>query len=235
MALLELDGIEFTWRGETSPVLAVDSLAVDAGERVFLHGPSGSGKSTLLNLVAGFLLPQHGSVSIDGTVVNRLSGRARDRFRGDRLGIVFQQFNLLPFMDVLANVTLPCRFSRKRRRVAEQHSGTVDADATRLLAAMGLDVAALQQHATMQLSVGQQQRVAVARALIGAPALLLADEPTSALDSDTRDAFLQLLFDRLQETPRSALVFVSHDLSLADRFDRTVSLSSISTRAAGQP
>lgn len=227
MALLDLDGVVFTWPGEASPVLHVDTLSVQAGERVFLHGPSGSGKSTLLNLVAGFLQPQQGTVSIDGTVVNRLSGHARDRFRGDHLGIVFQQFNLLPFLDVLGNVTLPCRFSRQRRLVAARTSGTPEAEASRLLEAMGLDPGALQRQSTMRLSVGQQQRVAVARALIGAPTLLLADEPTSALDSDTRDAFLQVLFDSLRETPDSALVFVSHDLSLAGQFDRHISLAQI--------
>ncbi|NBB92076.1 MAG: ATP-binding cassette domain-containing protein [Gammaproteobacteria bacterium] len=224
--LLELRDLRFAWRRDHADVIALDAFSLKAGERVFLYGPSGSGKSTLLALIAGLARPDRGGIRFAGTQLEALRGPARDRFRADHVGVIFQQFNLLPWLDVLGNVILPCRFSRLRA----ERAGSVQQSARQLLAAMDLDQAMWSRKAG-DLSVGQQQRAAAARALIGAPELVLADEPTSALDSDRRDAFLGLLFEQVASAG-ATLLFVSHDTALADRFDRQVSLPEINL--AGQ-
>jgi putative ABC transport system ATP-binding protein len=210
--------------------LSLSSLQLQKGETVFLHGPSGSGKSTLLNLVAGTLAPQDGRLQVCGSDMAALSGAARDRLRANHLGIIFQQFNLLPFLGMADNVLLPCRFSARREQAATQRFGSPGKAATALLERLGLGDPALQSAPVAELSVGQQQRVAVARALIGAPDLVLADEPTSALDSDARDGFLKLLFAEC-EAAQSALLFVSHDLAMAPRFSQQASLSALASGA----
>ena len=144
---------------------------------------------------------------------------ARDRFRADHLGVIFQQFNLVPYLDALGNTLLPCRLSSRRRQAT---SPSPEAEAESLLAALGLAAADWHRPVT-QLSVGQQQRVAAARALIGAPALILADEPTSALDTVNRDRFLNLLLTQA-DLRGTSVVLVSHDPALSGPFDRAVSL-----------
>ncbi|AKS40410.1 ABC transporter ATP-binding protein [Wenzhouxiangella marina] len=218
MSLLELENLRFTWPGADRPVLIMNRLNIEAGQKVFLHGPSGTGKSTLLALIGGLVRPEQGRIELMGQDLVRLSGPKRDRMRADHLGVIFQQFNLLPWLDVLSNVTLPCRFSKARAGRA----GAVEQAARDLLQAMDLAPALCERKAG-QLSVGQQQRVAAARALIGRPELILADEPTSALDADRRSRFIDLLFEQASAAG-SALLFVSHDLALAERFDRQLSL-----------
>jgi putative ABC transport system ATP-binding protein len=198
---------------------------VGAGRTLFLYGPSGGGKSTLLGLLAGVLLPREGSVSLLGTRWAALSGARRDAFRADHVGYIFQQFNLLPYLSVLDNVLLPCRFSGLRRQRATAAAGSPQAAAARLLQRVGLSQALWARPAS-QLSVGQQQRVAAARALIGQPELVIADEPTSALDTALRDSFMGLLLQQCDDAG-STLVFVSHDDRLAALFDHSVSLPGI--------
>lgn len=229
-AALAIHGLEFAWPG-SDWALRLPELVLQPGDRLFLHGPSGTGKSTLLNLIAGTLTPRAGSIAVAGRAMQGLGGAARDRVRADHLGIVFQQFNLLPFLGLHDNVILPCRFSRRRAQAAVQRFGSVEAAATHLLGALGLGDPALQRRPVMQLSVGQQQRVAAARALIGQPALVLCDEPTSALDGRNRDQFIDLLFAECAEAG-SALLFVSHDLSLAARFPRQQGLADLAGVAA---
>jgi len=226
MALLELQDLRFAWPGQMQAVLDIDSLRIEGGERLFLRGPSGSGKSSLLALIGGLVQPQQGSLRCLGEELTRLSGPKRDRFRADHLGVIFQQFNLLPWLDVRANVLLPCRFSKRRA----QRAGPAADAAEALLRGMDLESELWTRRAD-QLSVGQQQRVAAARALIGQPELVLADEPTSALDTDRRDNFLDLLFAQCEEAG-SALLFVSHDQQLAERFDRQLDLASINRAGA---
>ncbi|OYW96557.1 MAG: methionine ABC transporter ATP-binding protein, partial [Pseudomonadales bacterium 32-61-5] len=175
---------------------------------------------------------QRGSVRLLGQELGTLSAGARDRFRVDHSGYIFQQFNLLPFLSVRENVSLPCRFSRLRSKRACQRHGSVSHAATQLLEHLGL-AASLHERRADTLSIGQQQRVAAARALIGQPELVIADEPTSALDADSREAFLQLLFAECRAAG-SSLLFVSHDQSLAPLFDRSLSLAELNraTRAA---
>jgi len=193
---------------------------------VFLRGASGSGKSTLLALLAGVLAPDHGRIVLLGHDLACLSGAARDRLRADHVGFIFQMFNLIPYLNVIENVVLPCGFSGRRRARAVARGGSVEEEARRLLGALDMADARLLSRPVTQLSVGQQQRVAAARALIGAPELVVADEPTSALDADRRDAFVELLF-RECRLAGSALVFVSHDAGLAPMFDRTIELATI--------
>ena len=230
-AVLSVQDLRFAWPGGPADVLDIASLEVAAGETVFVHGPSGCGKSTLLSLLAGVLLSQSGRVALLGTEWSDLHPTARDRYRVDHVGYIFQQFNLLPYLSVRDNVLLPCRFSTGRRDAASARGGSPEAEAERWLAAVGL-APALWRRTPGTLSVGQQQRVAAARALIGAPALVIADEPTSALDEDLRNAFVDLLLGACHET-RSALVFVSHDRRIATRFARQVALPELNRARGG--
>ena len=222
-ALIEVASLLFRWPGARSPCLNIEHLSIDAGERVFLFGPSGSGKSTLLALLAVVMTAQQGSVRVLGTEISSLENR--DRFRVDHVGFIFQQFNLVPYLSTLQNVLLPCRFSLKRAQRATETHGSPQEAAFHLLDAMGLG-ASLRTRTATALSVGQQQRVAAARALIGAPEVIVADEPTSSLDADARQAFLELL-ERQCERFATTLLFVSHDRQLAATFDREVNLLAI--------
>jgi putative ABC transport system ATP-binding protein len=226
-AVIDVRDLEFGWAPDR-PLLRIERLAIPAAERVFVHGPSGSGKSSLLSLLAGVVVPQRGSLRVLGTEVPRLAGAARDAFRADHFGVIFQMFNLVPYLSVLDNVTLPCRFSSRRRRQVDARGGA-DREAQRLLEHLDLAPEAHSPRAVTRLSVGQQQRVAAARALIGRPEIVLADEPTSALDADRREAFLRLLF-RECEAEGATLLFVSHDRSLEGLFDRTLALDDIKHR-----
>lgn len=228
--MISLRDAVFAWTPGAPAVLRIPTFEVGAGERVFLRGPSGSGKSTLLNLVAGVIVPQSGRVTVLDRDLATLGGADRDRFRADHVGFVFQLFNLIPYLSVVENVTLPCLFSERRRRHAAAASGSVDRDARRLLDHLGLADAALLRRPVTELSVGQQQRVAAARALIGAPGLVIADEATSALDTDRREGFIDLLFRECANSG-AAVVFVSHDAALAPLFDRTVELAEINDAA----
>ena len=227
--MLEISDLQFTWPGASadSGSLAIHRLSLAAGRTAFLYGPSGCGKSTLLGLMAGVLVAQHGSVSLLGRDWAAQRGGSRDARRADHVGVIFQQFNLLPYLSVLDNVLLPCRFSALRAR---RCTGGPVAAAHALLQQVGLP-AALWVRPAAALSVGQQQRVAAARALIGAPELVIADEPTSALDAALRDEFMTLLLGQCRAAG-STLVFVSHDERLAARFDEQLSLPALN-QAAG--
>ncbi len=223
---IAIENLCFAWRTGMAPVLKIERLQVPRGERVFIEGPSGSGKSTLLSLVAGVVVPQEGRVGVNGRQLNTMPGAARDQFRADQIGYIYQMFNLIPYLSIVENVTLPCRFSKIRRERAAGRNGDLMAEATRLLKKLGLEASSFGNRAVTDLSVGQQQRVAAARALIGTPAIIIADEPTSALDAQHREAFIRLLFQEC-DREETTLVFVSHDTSLAGIFDRRVRLTDI--------
>jgi len=223
---IELEDVRFRWPGAAHDVLAIDALSVARGERVFMQGASGSGKSTLLSVIGAIVDPRQGRVHVDGVPLDSLSGGARDTFRADKIGFIFQMFNLLPFLGLVDNVLLPCRFSATRRSRALSHGRSLEDEARRLLSTLGLDVDVLADRPVIELSVGQQQRVAAARALIGSPPIVVADEPTSALDADARHDFLALLFDEVKAVD-ATLVLVSHDRELAGVFDRVIDLSAI--------
>ncbi len=223
---LSIRGTAFAWEGGFG--LEIAAFDLHARERVLLLGPSGGGKSTFLNLVAGITTPSRGQIDVLGTDIAQLRGSRVDRFRVDSFGIIFQMFNLMPWLSAIDNVLVPLRFSRLRR----SRTGDARAEASRLLGALGIEKTLFDQRAGT-LSVGQQQRVAAARALIGGPGIILADEPTSALDRANARAFLDLLFAEL-EAAKAALLMVSHDETLADAFDRVVRLDDIA-RVTGNP
>lgn len=225
---IAVDDLSYRWPRQTRDCLVIPHLAVAPGERVFLHGPSGSGKSTLLGLLAGVLVARQGRVRVLGQDLAAMAGRHRDGFRVDHIGILFQQFNLIPYLSVIDNVVLPCRFSaRRRQRCAE---GMHD-EARRLLGHLQI-ADECHAHPACELSVGQQQRVAAARALIGRPEIVIADEPTSALDAGRQRAFLDLLAAECAASG-AALLFVSHDVRLAERFDRSVALADVNAAEEG--
>jgi putative ABC transport system ATP-binding protein len=220
--VIELKDLRFAWPRADRDCLAIDELQLASGQTLFVHGPSGCGKSTLLSLLAGVLLPREGTVSLAGRSWASMPAARRDAFRADHVGYLFQQFNLLPWLNVIDNVLLGCRFSNSRAARATQRSGSPVAQARSLLQRVGLE-SGLWHRDARELSVGQQQRVAAARALIGAPEVVIADEPTSALDAALRDGFMAVLLGECRAAG-STLVFVSHDERLAARFDRAVSL-----------
>jgi putative ABC transport system ATP-binding protein len=229
--VVEIAGLHFAWPGASRDVVDIAELHVERGERVFLRGPSGSGKSTLLSLLAGVVTAGSGRLEVLGRDLGALGGAQRDHFRADHIGFIFQMFNLIPYLSVVENVSLPCGFSARRRERALRTGGSVHAEALRLLEHLDMSEGDLLHRQVTDLSVGQQQRVAAARALIGAPELVIADEPTSALDTDRRTAFIDLLF-RECEREQAALVFVSHDASLAGLFDRTIEFRDVNRAAA---
>ncbi len=221
-SVISMADVRFAWPGAQGFAISVDAFELSRGEQLLITGPSGSGKSTLLSLLAGIIVPSSGRLAVLGTDIAKLSAAARDRFRAEHMGIIFQMFNLLPYGSVTDNVALPLSFAPARKhRVLE--SGTIEDEAARLLEGLGLTPAHYAGLKASELSVGQQQRVAAARALIGRPEVMIADEPTSALDRDSQQAFLDLLFAQAAAAG-TTLIMVSHDESLGDRFKRVVRL-----------
>lgn len=221
---LLVEDMTHTWEGARSPVLDIKTLSGMAGEKIFIEGPSGCGKSTLLSILAGITLPTSGNVTILGKNLRKQSSSGRDAIRADHIGVIFQMFNLLPYLSVLENVTLPCFFSDHRKTKALASQSKPEIEAVRLLARMGLDSEEIFTKRVSKLSVGQQQRVAAARALMCTPEIIIADEPTSSLDAANTESFLEILFEECLRN-NSCLVFASHEVLLAPLFDKTVTLS----------
>lgn len=218
-----LNNLQFSYPGadaERQPVLNIDHWAVESGEAVFLQGQSGCGKSTLLNLISGVLSGATGEISVLEQRLDAMSGSQRDRFRANHIGYVFQQFNLVPYLDALDNIRLANRFS-SRKQSPERPLSDIQA----LLEGLQLSESEWSKPAS-RLSIGQQQRVAIARALVNQPEVLIADEPTSSLDQENRDNFMQVLMDQV-ERDRITLIFVSHDRTLEHHFKRVERLSDI--------
>ncbi|AIW20030.1 ABC transporter ATP-binding protein [Vibrio coralliilyticus] len=228
-SVVELDQVTFTWPGNQTPTLDIKQLHITKGEHLFIKGPSGCGKSTLLGLLTGINTTSSGQLRVLGQDLNQMKGSQRDKFRADHIGYIFQQFNLLPYLNVIENVILPCQFSAQRKSQVDK---SLVEDATRLLEKLHLP-AHLMDKPVVELSIGQQQRVAAARALIGKPALIIADEPTSSLDYDNRTAFIELLLEQVNQA-QSTLLFVSHDPTLESLFDRTLNLNQINQAGAQQ-
>jgi len=217
---IELSNLSFSYGTSLEkPILDIPYWSVAEGEQVFIHGPSGSGKSTLLNLLSGILTPNKGGVSVMGQSLGDLSGRQRDRFRADHIGYIFQQFNLIPYLDAIDNVRLAIHFSKKSL------GSDTNADIEALLTTFDINNSHWEKPVST-LSIGQQQRIAIARAMINKPELLIADEPTSSLDQNNRDIFMGELLE-LAKKQKTSLLFVSHDLSLASYFSRVDALADI--------
>ena len=218
---LQLSQLSHAW-GNAPPLFEIAQLALLQGENLFIQGPSGCGKSTLLGMLAGVIPVSHGELEVLGQNMVKLSSVARDRLRGEHMGVIFQQFNLLPYLDVQANVLLPTRLFPSRAKAAAQDWGDAQAQALYLIQTLGLPQSVWQQP-VHQLSVGQQQRVAAVRALMGSPRLVIADEPTSALDDANQLEFLDLLLGTARRQAAS-VVMVSHNAHLAQRFDHVFAM-----------
>lgn len=226
-AVVSLQQLTFSWPGSTRPVLDIEELVVTTGQHLFIQGESGCGKTTLLNLLCGINQAESGKLKVLGQSLAAMSPLNRDRFRADHLGVIFQQFNLLPYLNVVENVLLPFQFSTRRRSKVNDMTDAAE----QVLRELEISPDQFDNN-VLDLSVGQQQRVAVARALVGNPELVIADEPTSALDTRTRNAFIDLLFDRASEHG-STLVFVSHDDQLAGHFGHRINLAEVNRAYAG--
>ena len=218
---IELKDVKFS-HGEEQDRLVLDIArrSVECSQQVFVHGPSGSGKSTLLNLLSGLLWCATGEVTILGERLDQMSSRERDRFRANHIGYVFQRFNLVPYLNAIENIELAGGFSARSERSA---SGSSAASLLESLNVASVDW----KRPTSQLSMGQQQRIVIARALINRPEILIADEPTSSLDQHNRDNFLSVLMPLVEEQ-KMTLLFVSHDMALAQHFTRVQALSDFS-------
>jgi putative ABC transport system ATP-binding protein len=218
---VDIENLSFSYRPPKT-VLKIAELTIAKGQRIFLHGPSGSGKTTLLGIMAGVLKANQGCVKVLEQDLTQMSGPARDALRGAHIGYIFQMFNLIPYLNVLDNIMLPCRISHERQR--RLNGRPREDEAIKLADRLGIGKIVTDN--VVDLSVGQQQRVAAARALLGAPELIIADEPTSSLDEDHREGFLQLLFEQCRDLG-STLIYVSHDRRMMPLFDRAVSLVEI--------
>ncbi|QAB16301.1 ABC transporter ATP-binding protein [Hydrogenovibrio thermophilus] len=227
-AVIEIEQLRYRWPGQVQDTLNLPELHVRRGEHLFIKGPSGSGKTTLLNLLAGVFTAQSGHLNVLGTELASLSALQRDRFRGDHLGVIFQQFNLLPYLTTLDNILLPLSFSKHRR----QQEPDPQHQAQAWLKLLQLPDNILAQPVN-RLSIGQQQRVAIARALMGRPELIIADEPTSALDADNRDRFIDWLFAAAEQSG-ATLVFVSHDAHLAQHFQQEIDLAQLNQASVSE-
>ncbi|MBS9777962.1 MAG: ABC transporter ATP-binding protein [Gammaproteobacteria bacterium] len=191
------------------PIISINNWRVRERQQLFLHGASGSGKSTFLNLLCGILTPQSGEINLLSKPFSKLPNRKRDQFRASHIGVVFQEFNLIPFLTVRENIELAAFFGNKNNAQVWNCSREI-------FSRLQLKESLFSQRAD-SLSVGQRQRVSIARALINSPEILIADEPTSALDSDNRDEFIHLLLE-ISEQSSCTVVFVSHDRSLQSHF-----------------
>ena len=223
-SIVKIESLRFQWSKNNNFKIFVPKLEVGRGNKVLFLGESGSGKTTLLSLICGFLEPLSGSISINDKIISDLTSTNKDAYRSDNIGIIFQQFNLLPYANVIDNIILPLYFSKQRSKKVENKINA----AMNLCDQLRLPESILNQKAS-NLSVGQQQRVAVARALIGSPSIIVADEPTSSLDTEAQELFLDLMFDQISKNS-STLLMVSHDKSLTNYFDQVIDINEILVR-----
>lgn len=216
MTMLELrmQGVEVTFSGLPKPVLSIGTLVLPAGGHLAITGASGSGKSTFVNIVTGLEKPSAGSVRWSGTALETLSESRRDRWRGETIGLVMQDFHLFEGLSALDNALLPARLSRTADSAAVKRAHEL------------LDIVGLARHdqAVETMSRGEMQRVAVARALVRRPAVIIADEPTASLDAESGKQVADLILS-LAEREKSTLIVISHDRTLVDRFDHRMHLS----------
>ena len=223
-SIVKIESLRFQWSKNNNFKIFIPKLEVSRGKKVLFLGESGSGKTTLLSLICGFLEPLSGSISINDKIISNLTSTNKDAYRSDNIGIIFQQFNLLPYANVIDNIILPLYFSKQRSKKVENKTNA----AMTLCDQLRLPESILNQKAS-NLSVGQQQRVAVARALIGSPSIIVADEPTSSLDTEAQELFLDLMFDQISKNS-STLLMVSHDKSLTNYFDQVIDINEILVR-----
>jgi len=212
--MLKATGLKYRYQyGKT---IHFPEIEIERGQRLLISGFSGCGKTTLLSLIAGTLKLQDGDITFDKHEYSKMSSILLDKFRADHIGYIFQTLNLIPFLSVSENIALGIKFSSTRKSKVNDLSQEL----ARLLSSLGLEKEILNTPID-RLSVGQQQRAAVARALLGMPDLILADEPTSALDNDTTKKFLREVMNTFNPS-HQAIIMVSHDLSIASYFDTVI-------------
>ena len=221
--MIEFDNLTLTYPGGDFQ-LRLPELKIAVGEKVVLIGPSGSGKTTLLYLAAGILLPDRGAVRVDGLELSRQSDRARRGFRISNIGLIFQEFELLEYLNVRENVLLPYRVNRSLKM-----DGQVRSSVRALAEAVGIQ-RALDRY-PHRLSHGERQRVAICRALITRPRMILADEPTGNLDPRTSRTIVSVILEQAEASGATVLM-VTHDHSLLDRFDRVIDLEQLAAANA---
>ena len=212
--MLQALGLEYHY--QQGKKIVFPEIEIERGQRLLISGFSGCGKTTLLSLIAGALQLQVGDIKFDNQNYSSMSSLLLDRHRADHIGYIFQTLNLIPFLSVSENIGLGIRFSQSRK----SRVGNLNQEINRLVDSLGLDKEVLNTP-VYRLSVGQQQRVAAARALLGKPDLILADEPTSALDSDTTKKFLNEVMETF-DASKQAIIMVSHDASIAPYFDSVI-------------
>lgn len=226
--MIAIENLEFAWPGSDF-CLAIESLRIAPGEKLAVIGPSGSGKTTLLNLLAGIETADQGSVSVLNTELKMLSDRERRDFRSSNIGFVFQQFELLEYLSVKKNIELPFLINQtlaaERFRLANREA------VSQLAASMGIANKLLRYPG--KLSQGEKQRVAICRALVTQPKLILADEPTGNLDPSNKHRTLELLFEQAEQSGQT-LIVVTHDMSIVDGFDRAIDFSQYHAAEAAQ-
>lgn len=221
--MINVQNLLFSYSKHDTFSLSIDKFEVKENEHHFIYGPSGCGKTTFLNLLSGILTPPQGHVRLLNTDISSLSLIKRDQFRADHIGIIFQLFNLIEYLDVIDNVLLSCHFSKRNYRGVTKREANLRDEAQHLCEALGIGKE-LQKKPVKNLSIGQQQRVAIARALINKPSIIIADEPTSALDDESKKQFMDLLLEQCDQY-NSTLLFVSHDKSLESYFDHSYNLA----------
>ena len=220
--ILEIKNLKFKWNVKDYFLLKIKKFTIQKNKKVIMFGNSGSGKSTLLNLISGILKPCSGTIKIDDTIINNLNQRMGDSFRANNIGVIFQQFNILNYISPLTNILLPSHFTNSdNKNIKSFYLRAFD-----LAEKLNLSHKILLQSNSVELSVGQKQRIAIIRSIINNPKLILADEPTSALDEDNKKKFLKLLLN-ICEYQKIGLLMVSHDKSIEQYFDTKVQIDTL--------
>jgi putative ABC transport system ATP-binding protein len=218
--LISVENLKYSLGDNIKFRLNIKKFILDKSDSILIYGESGAGKSTFLNLLSGTLNPQEGSINILGTNIVETSSSIKDKIRGDHFGIVFQTFNLLPYITVKNNILLGKAYSNRKQSISNND------EVKTLMDNLSLNYKELIDRKAYELSIGQQQRVAVARALIGKPEIIIADEPTSALDKDNQNEFINLLFKSLDENEQG-LIMVSHDQKVSNKFKTVKNITEI--------
>ncbi|MFP6779616.1 MAG: ATP-binding cassette domain-containing protein [Alphaproteobacteria bacterium] len=218
--LISIKNLEYKVGQKINFSLKIKDFKLNKSDSVLIYGESGLGKSTFLNLLSGAVSPQEGNIDILGANISNTSSSIKDKIRGDHFGIVFQTFNLLPYVSVKNNILLGKAYSSIKQSKSNNN------EIKELMDKLALSYEDLINRKAYELSIGQQQRVAVARALIGKPEIILADEPTSALDKNNQKEFINLLFKSLDDNEQG-LIMVSHDHKLSNKFKTVKNITEI--------